>query len=144
MTSCHFMHKLQWDFYPNIEIFVRENAIETVFCKVCVFLPTAMKAGMVGSLNSIPQQLYPHSHGAVKLLIGLLGTNFNEIISHTFSFMKIHFKMLSRPQCVKSLCPSDAIWDTLDIIDSVWLATCQAPLSIVLSITNFSKCFIQV
>ena len=29
-----------------------------------VFFPAAMKAGMVGSLNSIPQQLYPHSHGA--------------------------------------------------------------------------------
>ena len=39
------------------------------------------------------------------LLIGTLGTNFSEILSeiHTFSFMKMHFKMssiLSRPQCV--------------------------------------------
>ena len=39
------------------------------------------------------------------LLIGPLGTNFSEILSeiHTFSFKKMHLKMLailSRPQCV--------------------------------------------
>ena len=41
------------------------------------------------------------------LLIQILGTNFNEILSeiHTFSLKKMHWKMaaiLSRPQCVKT------------------------------------------
>ena len=51
------------------------------------------------------------------------GTNFNEIVieNHTCSFTKMHLKMLSasadhlvailsRPQCVNTLCPSEDIW----------------------------------
>ena len=69
------------------------------------------------------------------LLIGLLGTNFSEILSliHTFSFKKMHLKnvvwemaaILSQPQCVKqsknNSKPEGPDWQSWFICGHIWM-----------------------
>ena len=91
-------NKFQWNFNRNSSIFIQENAFENVVCQMA-------------SILSRPQWVKHWFRkwliwtNAGILLIWLIGTNFNEMLTkiHTFSFKKMDLKMSSgklRPLCL--------------------------------------------
>ena len=136
---------MDWDVYTVISIF--HPAQEMIFFK-CFYLPRyttdymimlqyntdivhcISKLSIICSHNGLP----PGQRQAVIwtnvgiLLIGPLGTNFNETLIkiHIFAFKKIHFEMLSGkwqpvlsgPQCV-NIAVDNEIWQWINAIYNI-------------------------
>ena len=120
MTFCkkNSDRKIQWNFNPNIIIFMQLKASENGICRISAMLLThwgrrmhmcISKLTIIGSDNG----LSPGRHQAIIwtntgiLLIGPLGTNFSEILGeiYIFLFRKIHLRFKC-PQQIGSQCLS--------------------------------------